>query len=62
MNNVPCACPACNGRLVTKYIRRNHMRAFVAVNVNVAHPGGEEETEIGNVNNLEKSFDHNEIS
>ena len=32
MSKVPCACPACNGRLVTKYIRRNHMRAFVALN------------------------------
>ena len=28
----PCPCPACNGRLVTKYIRRNHMKAFVALN------------------------------
>ena len=30
--SVPCPCPACDGRLVTKYVHRNHMKAFVALN------------------------------
>ena len=32
MSKVPCTCPACNGRLVTNYVRQNHMRTFVALN------------------------------
>ena len=32
MSKAPCACPACNGRLVTKYVWQNHMRTFVALN------------------------------
>ena len=28
MDQVPCTCPACNGRLVSRYIRRQHVKLF----------------------------------
>ena len=30
--SVPCPCPACDRRCVTKDVRQNHMKAFVALN------------------------------
>ena len=33
--SVPCPCPACDGRRVTKYVRRNHLKAFVALNTDI---------------------------